>query len=227
MTRIATMQATRFLTGYLSLLLSGLLAAPLALAGQNVISDDGREVRLEDDGSWVFVSNDRFATTPDGRRVRLKSDGRWEYADSAAPPTARAPASPVTTGPVTASLAKVEIEIAEEKSHKNVRRTLHSVFYLQLQGTGNTDLQASLEGVTVSDDRGNDYPVLSVKPATPQLSTAKISQVVVRAEGAPTLWNRATAMTLTIPPGSIGNTQAITLRRDARDMQKKKVDSLD
>ena len=49
-----------------------------ATADTVVLSDDGREVKLNDDGSWEFVSEDRFATTEDGERIRLRADGRWE-----------------------------------------------------------------------------------------------------------------------------------------------------
>jgi|SaaInlStandDraft_1057018.scaffolds.fasta_scaffold120189_2 hypothetical protein len=49
-----------------------------AIAAEDVVSDDGREVRLNEDGTWSLLSRDRFATTPDGRRIRLMTDGRWE-----------------------------------------------------------------------------------------------------------------------------------------------------
>ena len=64
---------------FLALLFLALLTANTLYADQKITSDDGREVLLNDDGSWQYRSSDRFATTSDGRRVRLKEDGRWSY----------------------------------------------------------------------------------------------------------------------------------------------------
>lgn len=55
-----------------------MFVSALCCADEIVLSDDGREVRIKQDGSWEFVSDDRFATTRDGERVRLKFDGSWE-----------------------------------------------------------------------------------------------------------------------------------------------------
>ena len=44
------------------------------------MTDAGREVLLRDDGSWEYLSDDRFGTLKDGSRARLKSDGSWEIA---------------------------------------------------------------------------------------------------------------------------------------------------
>ena len=41
--------------------------------------EDGREVILNDDGSWAYKSTDRYANTGDGRRILLREDGSWEY----------------------------------------------------------------------------------------------------------------------------------------------------
>ena len=40
-------------------------------ADETALSDDGREVRLMNDGTWEYVSDDRCATSEDGKRVRL------------------------------------------------------------------------------------------------------------------------------------------------------------
>ena len=52
---------------------------PLLVFGeQTILTDAGREVLLRDDGSWEYLSDDRFGTLSDGSRVRLKLDGSWE-----------------------------------------------------------------------------------------------------------------------------------------------------
>jgi hypothetical protein len=39
------------------------------------ISDDGHGIQLHEDGSWIFLSEDRFATTSQGTPIRLRQDG--------------------------------------------------------------------------------------------------------------------------------------------------------
>ena len=66
---------------HIVLLVTGCLAAFHVNAEKVGLSDDGREVRLAEDGTWEYVSDDRYATLPDGQRVLLKSDGTWENAE--------------------------------------------------------------------------------------------------------------------------------------------------
>ena len=94
-----------------------------------VILVEGREVRLNADGSWQYISNDRIADTPDGKRARLMDDGKWEYIGN----------SPVKTEQVqrTTSLAlelqNVVIERTEKKVQKNTRVRTRTVFTINLQ----------------------------------------------------------------------------------------------
>ena len=57
-------------------------------ADQQVITADGREVVLKGDGTWIFLSTDRFANPEDGQRVQLKQDGSWQYVGNAPMATA-------------------------------------------------------------------------------------------------------------------------------------------
>ena len=57
-----------------------LLSLP-AFADQRILTDAGREVLLKDDGSWTYLSEDRFGTLSDGSRARLKADGSWEIVE--------------------------------------------------------------------------------------------------------------------------------------------------
>ena len=61
-------------------LMSGclLLAVSLfSIAGQVVVDDLGRQVQLNDDGSWVLISSDRYAISHQGERIKLRPDGSW------------------------------------------------------------------------------------------------------------------------------------------------------
>ncbi len=98
-------------------------------ATQNIVTDDGREVLLKEDGSWQFRSTDRFANTKEGQRVRLKDDGNWEYVGNA-PVTME---KQVRTTDLDIKLQKVVIETYEKKVQKNKRVKTQTVFYFKLK----------------------------------------------------------------------------------------------
>lgn len=54
------------------------LATENAAAEEIVIADDGSEILLNSDGSWVQLSRDRFATSKAGKRIRLSPNGQWQ-----------------------------------------------------------------------------------------------------------------------------------------------------
>ena len=100
-------------------------------ADQQVITVDGREELLKENGTWAFRSSDRFANTKDGRRVQLKEDGTWQYVGNAP----MASVEQVKTTLLDIKLQKVVIEKHEKKVHKNVRVTTQTVFYDKLRFT--------------------------------------------------------------------------------------------
>ena len=60
--------------------MAGLLSLP-GFGDQRILTDAGREVLLRDDGTWEYLSDDRFGTLKDGSRARLQSDGSWEIVE--------------------------------------------------------------------------------------------------------------------------------------------------
>jgi len=118
-------------TRFIAIIFLALLANGAHSADKKLITDDGREVLLKDDGSWIFRSTDRFANTDDGRRVRLKQDGSWHYVKNKA---MKSTTKTQTPGPVI-KLEKVIIEKYERKALKNTRVKTRTVFYLQLENT--------------------------------------------------------------------------------------------
>ena len=57
---------------------SAAFATNKAAAEEIVIADDGSEILLNSDGSWIQLSRDRFATSKAGKRIRLSPDGQWQ-----------------------------------------------------------------------------------------------------------------------------------------------------
>jgi hypothetical protein len=212
----------------LMLYIAVLMGSPAVFASQDVISDDGREVILKEDGTWEFRSTDRFANTKDGRRVRLKNDGSWEYMGNA-PLTAK---RHVRTTSTDIRLQRVVIESHEEKVNKNIRKKTQTVFYLRvnvspLAEEGMVITGADLSRIRVQDNKGKLYPVLSLTPSPIDLAPNSEQTFEIRADGSPSWLRGVKSMQIELEPDIFGNKDPIKLSQDVRDMKKKKVDGFE
>ena len=193
-------------------------------ADQQVITDDGREVLLKGDGTWIFLSTDRFANTEDGQRVQLKQDGSWQYMGNAPMVTQ----DHVKSTLLDIKLQKVVIERHEKKVQKNVRLRTQTVFYLNLglSGLAKKDISIIKNDVTqieVNDNNGKTYPVLSIHPAPVVLKPGSDTAMVIRAEGSPLWLDDVKSMSVIFKPEIYGIQQPVTLSRDVDDFEEKKV----
>ena len=173
-------------TGILAVLLMLPAVTFSVAADQQVITDDGREVLLRQDGTWKFLSGDRFANTDDGQRVRLKQDGSWEYVGNA---PMVAPAQ-VRTRELEISLQRTVIETHEVKVQKNTRVSSQTVFHVELASSpiARKDVyidEQDTARVRVTDSKGRKYRVLSLHPAPATLKPASRMNVVIRVDGSP------------------------------------------
>lgn len=214
----------------IALLISiSLLAAGNALsANKEVITDDGREVLLKEDGTWQFRSNDRFANTEDGHRVRLKDDGSWQYMGNA-PMVSK---QQVKTTELDIELQKVVIETHEKKVQKNTRVKSQTVFYLNLELSPRAKSSISINEndvslIKVTDSDGKDYPVLSIQPSPSALKPDEDTTVVIRADGSPQWWKSLKWIEIVFNPGIFGIQEPIKLNQSAVDFDKKKVDGFE
>ncbi|MGD8804097.1 MAG: hypothetical protein PVG12_13010, partial [Gammaproteobacteria bacterium] len=195
---------------------------------QHVITDDGREVLLRQDGTWKFRSNDRFANTEDGQRVRLKQDGSWEYVGNAP----MVMDEHVRTTELDIKLQQVVIERHEEKAQKNKRVISQTVFYvdLALSPVAENNISISKEDsalVKVRDNKGKDYPVIAIKPAASILEPGSKTTVAVRVYGSPQWWKNIKTMEVRFHPGMFGTAQPVSLSRRVADIVKKDVDGFE
>ena len=197
-------------------------------ANQDVITDDGREVLLRDDGTWEFRSTDRFANTKDGHRIRLKDNGSWQYVGNA-PLTSK---QQIRTTVLDIKLGKVVIETHEKKVQKNTRSKSQTVFYLNLELSPLAESNISINEndisrVKVKDSEGKDYPLLSIKAEPAVLKPDSNTKVVVRVDGAPQWWKSVKSMEIIFNPGIFGLQVPVTLSQSVDDIDKKKVDGFE
>ena len=197
-------------------------------ADQQVITVDGREVLLKEDGTWEFQSTDRFANTKDGHRVQLKADGTWQYVGNAP----MASVEQVKTTLLDIKLQKVVIEKHEKKVHKNVRVASQTVFYVNLDLSPLAKNNISIEKndiphIEVTDNNGKSYPVISIQPSPVVLKPSTKITMVVRAEGAPLWLDNVKSMSLIFKPELFGTENTITLSQSESNFDKKSVDGFD
>jgi hypothetical protein len=193
-------------------------------ADQQVITDDGREVLLRGDGTWVFRSTDRFANTGDGQRVRLKQDGSWEYMGNA-PVVSE---EHVRSTLLDIKLQKVVIERHEKKVQKNIRLKTQSVFYVNIGLSARAKSSISIKQNDVShieviDNNGKVYPVLSIYPAPVELTPGSDATIIIRADGSPTWLDDVKSMSVIFKPELYGVQQPVSLSRDVDDFEEEKV----
>ncbi len=197
-------------------------------ADQQVVTDDGREVLLKQDGTWQFRSNDRFANTKDGQRVRLKQDGSWEYVGNAP----LASKQRVRTNDLDIKIEKVVIETHEKKVQKNKRVKSQTVFYLNLQVSPLVESavrikNADVARIKVTDNNGKDYPVLSIQPSPATLEPNTKTTLIIRTDGSPLWWKNVKSMEIVFSPGILGIHNPIRLSNSVIDIDKKNVDSFE
>ncbi|NNJ96522.1 MAG: hypothetical protein HKP12_05125 [Gammaproteobacteria bacterium] len=197
-------------------------------AAQEVISDDGREILLKEDGTWEFRSNDRFANTSDGRRVRLKAGGSWQYIGNALLTSKQQ----LRTTEIDIKLQKVVIETYEKKIQKNKRVKSQTVFFLDLTSSAQAqqDISISKENISnikVSDSNGRDYPVLFIKPAPIILKPGTQTSIAVRVDGSPQWWKDVESMEISFQSGIFGLQDPASFSQNVVDFDIKKVDGFE
>ena len=190
-----------------------------------VLSDDGREVKLNDDGSWEYVSGDRFATRDDGSRIRLSEEGSWqEVTDGRKWMQARQLSKdPLEDGAYSFELAEVEIESVRSSQQKNTR--VRSQILLTINVTSQQHLppiELARDVFKVSDSKGRVYPIKDVALITAENKADQTLSIRVIASGAPRWWG-VKYFRLEIDPGTAGNVTGLVLIKSMSEVTKKEV----
>ncbi|WP_317932452.1 DUF3157 family protein [Halioxenophilus sp. WMMB6] len=202
------------------------LSSTLAQASETILSGDGREIRLNDDGTWEVVSDNLYLDTSDGRRVILTPDGRWQY-QGMAPVAAEETYRELL---VAVSIISGYIEEQREKvgSGKNTRTT--SFMHLQLQvhlaeaASASLDLTGLEAGnFEVVDKRGERYPVTAINPSLSHLAAGGTATVELVCEGAPGGLRPAKSVAINIAAQVFNNEQPIELELEYDDLERQRI----
>jgi len=189
-------------------------------ASQSLMTDDGREVLLNDDGSWGFLTTDRFANTDDGRRIRLKEDGSWQYIENVSIKAHEK----IQPSNLDITLQKVVIEKYEKKALKNTRVKTQTIFYLQLkdplQTKTNIIKDNDISLIEVKDNNGKSYEIISVSPGT-------TNTLVVRVDKSPSILDDAKSLQITFKSGMFNLKGPIILSQRIVDFDVVNVDGFE
>ena len=196
-------------------------------AEQELVADDGREVLLNDDGSWQYRSTDRFTTTSDGRRVRLKEDGTWSYHGNAPKHTKQQ----VRTSDLDIKLQKVVVEKYQKKVQKNTRLKTRTAFYLSIKTSQQAKDELVIEAADIShievkDNNGKSYPVISIQPLK-TIKPGSETVLIIHAEKSPGLFDGVKSMSISFKPGILGLQEAISFTERKADFEDEEVDGFD
>ena len=202
-------------------------------AVEDVLSSDGRMVRLHDDGRWEYLSEDRYATTADGEQVRLKPDGSWEVTDE--PVAQRAPPVLPASAALPGSEVKVELQdvvietVRGKKSgaQKTASMKTRTLFYLSFSLPAAAQSPASLAiaatDFALIDSAGREYTILSAAPADLTLQPGQETTITVAADGSPH-WFTTKFYELTIRGALSGSDKDVALKRNLSGVKKVQVD---
>jgi hypothetical protein len=207
-------------------MLSGLSAS----AAEVVISDDGRQIQINGDGTWVQLSKDRYATNADGQRIRLKPDGTWSLIGDAAPADSagQAALTPISAAlESTLFLSKVEILKRRIERAKSTHAEVRTVFHLQVVNDSPGDIildNALSTKLRPGSSSGAEFEVISVTFPSALIKPGERETIEVVADGAPR-WFGTKAMTLEVPAGVLGNRQSRVLSKIMSDVERRNVDA--
>lgn len=203
-----------------------------AFADRSATGDDGRKITLKEDGSWEYANTDRYATSEDGTRVRLKDNGTWEFIGNAPVKTKQQ----FREESLDINLSQVVTEFAKTKvpGSKNTRVNSNTIFSLNvdISSYSDTPITADLNnfaGLSVSDNRGNEYDVLAVTPAKQQLEPGNQYAYQIRVDGSPKYkvgFLNIKTITLKIDAGVFRTNSDISLTLDADEILQRRVDKL-
>lgn len=216
------------------------LASLNVSAEETVITDDGHQVLLKDDGSWVQLSKDRFATTPSGKRIRLLPDGSWKVMEAvknydaqqykhisphASTTSKNLPVSTITGTQVL--LAKTEFLKVKTKLSKSVRIDTRTVYHLTVKN--NSEQEVSLASLSPSQfqataSNGEKFKILSVNPKQQQLSKGEQASITVTADATPR-WFNVKYVSLSIDANTFADSPKQILSTNLDNVQKRLVDS--
>jgi len=186
-------------------------------SAETAMRDDGRKVRLNEDGSWEFVSDDVYATSESGLRVVLSADGSWQPVEKKAVVESRLATAPQATTNSVFAVTKFEVEkVAIERGGNSKFEAFEFQMLIYLSASRDFEQsQVLANNFSLTDNKAKSYDIVSAK-------VMDNGEIRVIAKGAPKRFSRVKSMTLGIDK-SVANTLAdIAIQYDYRDVDNRR-----
>ena len=204
-----------------------LLSSP-SLADQRILTDAGREVLLKDDGTWTYLSDDRFGTLKDGSRARLQSDGSWEIVeDEVGLITIPAQALKRSEDTIRADkfyieISGITIESQRGKNRKNSTLRAQTLVDIKIEANSFDPSGINRDLIRVSDSRGRFY---EIKKIIVRENISDKQNVGILLDGAPRWWG-IKFFAIEFDKGFLGNDRKVRLRKSSAEITRLEVDTL-
>ncbi len=219
------------------------------LAQQIVLGDDGREVQLNSDGSWHYISKDKYATSSDGRRFQLYPDGSWreikqeDVVINKSKKNTKNPERKIIYNerPLEASPSETlnnesfQAIINNVKLYKSLVKTLKSSrIETQMQfdvtvinrSAEPLDLsQLSNRSFEVVSSKNEKFKVIDVSISKSSIQPGKQAKVEVRTDGSPN-WFGVKYISLIFKKDALGQSVKYVLNKNFDEIERIKVDAL-
>ncbi|MEM7077390.1 MAG: hypothetical protein AAF513_02065 [Pseudomonadota bacterium] len=215
---------------WLTVILLAISLSNVFAADQVVISDDGRQIRLNGDGTWVQLSQDRYATTAQGQRVRLRPDGTWAVMDPntpQVPTTARAGFGAPTNVASDVGLLLTEVAVLKRSLQraKTTHAEVRTVYRVRVanhtaQALDYGDLQTKLHP---RSNRGARFEIVAITPSSGSIAPGQEAVIEVIAQGGPR-WFGVRFLSLEVDAGALGNPVKRILAKNMDEVERRDVE---
>jgi len=205
------------------------LSLPAMAREEVVISDDGRQIRLNGDGSWVQLSRDRYATTASGQRVRLKPDGTWSTMDAGDAVASEGRAGIAPANDSTLYLNKVEILKRNIKRAKSIHAETRTVYEVQVVNETDAPIQLQVDLVDrlrAFSSSGANFPIESVSFERDEIAPGERGMIRVVAAGAPKWTFGVRHLALEVDAQTLGNADKRILSKNMNEVERRNVERL-
>ena len=196
---------------------------------QRILTDAGREVLLRDDGTWEYLSDDRFGTLKDGSRARLQSDGSWEIVEdevgliSIPAQALKRSEDTIRSDEIYLEISGITIENQRGKNRKNSTLRAQMLVEIKLE-TNSFDLFGLKKDlIKVSDSRGRLYETKKIIILENISDKEKVLGILL--DGAPRWWG-VKFFVVEFEQGFLGNDRKLKLKKSSTEITRLEVDTL-
>ena len=195
---------------------------------QSVVSKDGREIILNDDGTWEYAPEGILVETEDGRKARLKPDNTWQYLESTELQ------EQVVSGSNGGSSSNSRVRLKETfitssgpkqtTIVKNKRSSSSMTFVLEVTQGKNSQFSSQIKSLKpssfrVTDDKNEKYDVAEIASNAEKLAAGRTTLLEVITTSAPGKLFGPDEVYLTIPAGTLGLNKTAKFSVSVRDIE--------